>query len=162
MYLFVYFQITQDLIPLILWREWMTTGDTSKRWVQGISHSSSVMSGTPSFFRQWTCVFNQLKALLVSQIWSSSVVMSGFLYIQCYVSDVELYHWDGGQDKESPGRSPGAESPGPRGAVPVDAQTRWGDGRWYEEAIQRPDGSHPQTDRGPRLRCPQEGRYRKL
>lgn len=55
--------------------------------------------------------------------------MSGFLYIQCYVSDVELYHWDGGQDKESPGRSPGAESPRPRGAVPMDAQTRGGDGR---------------------------------
>lgn len=107
------------------------------------------------FLTSWT-------ALLVSPLWSSSVVMSGFLYIQCYVSDVELYHWDGGQDKESPGRSPGAESPGPRGAVPVDAQTCWGDGRWYEEAIQRPDGSHPQTDRGPRLRCPKEGRYRKL
>lgn len=31
MYLFVFFQITQDLIPLILWREWMTTGDMWRR-----------------------------------------------------------------------------------------------------------------------------------
>lgn len=94
--------------------------------------------------------------------WCHKSGLLQFLYIQCYVSDVELYHWDGGQDKESPGRSPGAESPGPRGAVPVDAPTRGGDGRWYEEAIQWPDGSHPQTDRGPRLWCPPEGRYRKL
>lgn len=76
MYLFVYFQITQDLIPLILWREWMTTGDTSKRWVQGISHSSSVMSGTPSFFIQWTCVFNQLNCI---------IGVTTLVFFSCYV-----------------------------------------------------------------------------